>query len=120
MSPQLRILLVFGSALAVYFITNKVRKHKILMEDAIFWIVFSGVLLLVAVFPGIAIWCAGTLGFMSPSNFVFLIIMGLLLVKTFMATAEISLLKNRVNELAQEVALQEKAPKQTPPQDKGC
>lgn len=111
MSPQLRILLVLGSAIAVYFITNKVRKHKILMEDAIFWIVFSVVLLLVALFPGVAIWFAGTLGFMSPSNFVFLVIVGLLLVKTFSASAEISLLKNRINELAQEIALQEKAPK---------
>lgn len=115
MSPQLRIALVLGSALAVYVITNKVRKRKILMEDAIFWIMFSAVLLVVAIFPGIAISCAGALGFMSPSNFVFLVITGLLLVKTFSTSAEVSLLKNRVNELTQEIALQDKAPKQDVP-----
>ena len=45
---------------------------------------------------------------MSPSNFVFLLMLVLLMAKMFANSSEISMLKHRVNELAQENALLEK------------
>lgn len=76
-----------------------------LVEDAIFWMVTALVLVVLAVFPGIAICLSQMLGFMSPANFVYLVVIALLLWKAFMNAAEISRLKAKVTELAQEVAL---------------
>lgn len=105
MSTSLRLLLVIGAVCALAAVGSRVKKSKILMEDAIFWVVAAAVLVVVAAFPGIAIDLAYALGFMSPANFVFLVIIALLLWKVFTNSSELSRLKAKVNELAQEVAL---------------
>lgn len=102
---QLRALLVVGALLALWIVCSRVKKSKILMEDAIFWTVLAFVLVLLAVFPQIAICVSQALGFMSASNFVYLVVMVLLLWKVFTNSSEISRLKAKVNELAQELAL---------------
>ncbi len=102
---QLRVLLVIGALLALLIVCNRVKKSKILMEDAIFWTVLAFVLVLLAVFPQIAICVSQALGFVSASNFVYLVVMVLLLWKVFTNSSEISRLKAKVNELAQEIAL---------------
>ncbi len=105
---SLRILLVCGALFALGVVGRKVKKNKILVEDAVFWVVSAFVLVLLALFPGIAVSVAYALGFVSPSNFVYLCIIALLLWKVFVNSAEISRLKNKVDELAQEVALKDK------------
>lgn len=102
---QLRVLLFVGALLALLVVCRHVRKSKILVEDAIFWAVLSVVLVFLAIFPQIAICVSNLLGFISASNFVYLVIMVLLLWKVFTASSEISRLKSKVNELAQEIAL---------------
>ena len=102
---QLRALLVVGALLALWIVCSRVKKSKILMEDAIFWTVLAFVLVLLGVFPQIAICVSHALGFMSASNFVYLVVMVLLLWKVFTNSSEISRLKAKVNELAQELAL---------------
>ena len=101
----LRIMLVLGALLALFVVGRQVRRQKILVEDAVFWVVLAVIFIVLAVFPGIAISLAHALGFMSASNFVYLAIIVLLLWKVFTNSAEISRLKAKVNELAQEVAL---------------
>ncbi len=108
MPLQQRLLLLAGAILAFLFVTRRVRKRKIRMDDAIFWIVVSIMLVVVAAFPQLALWCAARLGFISASNFVFLLVVGLLLIKVFTLSAELSLLKHKVEELTQEVALRDK------------
>lgn len=105
MSTSLRLLLVIGALCALVAVGSRVKKSKILMEDAIFWVVAAVVLVIVAAFPSIAINLAFALGFLSPANFVFLVIIALLLWKVFTNSSELSRLKAKVNELAQEVAL---------------
>ena len=104
----LRVLLVAGAVLALVVVGRQVRRQKILVEDAVFWVVLAAVFIVLAVFPGVAIELAHALGFMSASNFVYLAIIVLLLWKVFTNSGEISRLKTRVNELAQEVALAHK------------
>lgn len=102
----LRILLVAGALFALWVVASRVKKAKILVEDSIFWIVLALVLVLFAAFPDAVQELAWSLGFMSASNFVFLGIIVLLLWKLFTNSSEISRLKNKVNELAQEIALE--------------
>jgi len=103
----LRTFLIIGAVIAFIFVANRVHKSKILMGDAIFWVLLALLLVILAVFPGIAFFFSGLLGFISPSNFVFLLVMVLLMAKVFANSSEISMLKYRVNELAQENALLE-------------
>ena len=101
----LRVLLIVAAACALGVVGRQVKKEKLLIEDAVFWVVSAAILVIVAIFPGIAINLAYALGFMSASNFVYLVIIALLLWKVFACSSEISRLKVKVNELAQEIAL---------------
>lgn len=107
MPIQQRILLVVGALFVFGFVTRNIRKAKILMADAIFWVVLSLVLVIIGIFPETIIYVSGRLGFMSPSNFVFLVVVALLLMKLFSASAQISILTHKVEELAQEIALRD-------------
>ena len=68
-------------------------------------VLFLLLVLLMAVVPEITFLCAALLGFSSPSNFVFLAVIGLLILKVFSNSVEISVLRHKVEELSQEVAL---------------
>ena len=105
MPLQQRLLLLCGALVAMLMVVNKIKKDKILMVDSIFWVVSSVVMMVVAAGPELAIAFSRILGFQSPSNFVFFCVVGFLFVKVFGDSAEISLLKNRVDELTQELAL---------------
>lgn len=81
MSDTLKGLLIIASVLTVGWILRKIRKNKVKMEDAIFWIFFAAILLLLAIFPEISYELCRIFGIMSPSNLVFLVIIFLLVEK---------------------------------------
>lgn len=108
MSLVLRIVLVVGSLLALWVVINRVRNKKIRIADSVYWVVCAVLMIIFAVFPGIAFFFAGLLGFLSPSNFVFCMIIVLMLVKLFNMACDISKLTDKVEQLAQELALHEK------------
>ena len=107
MSPVLRVVLIVGSLLALWVVINRVRKKKIRIADSVYWVVCAVLMILFAVFPGIAFFFAGLLGFLSPRNFVFCMIIVLMLVKLFNMACDISKLTDKVEQLAQELALHE-------------
>lgn len=80
----IRICLILGSLITAGYILRRVRLAKVQIEDTIFWLLFSAALLILAIFPGIAYWAANLLGFMSPINFVYVVIIFLLLAKQFL------------------------------------
>lgn len=108
MPITLRILLAAGALVAFLIVVKNIKKNKIRMEDAIFWVLLSFILVVVAAVPKIALWCAARLGFISASNFVFLVVIGLLLMKVFSLSAEVSRLKFKVESLVHEEALRNK------------
>ena len=71
------------------------------------WLMFSAALLILAIFPGIAYWAANLLGFMSPINFVYVVIIFLLLAKQFFMSIKLSQLDSKVRILTEQVALNE-------------
>ena len=70
-------------------------------------------LLLVALFPGIAYWVSGLLGFVSPINCVYLIVIFLLLARQFMLSIRVSQLDSRLRVLTERVALNQQRQEQT-------
>lgn len=106
---ELRILLVLGAIFLLVYVFKKVRSTPVQVTDTIFWFVSAMALLLLAIFPSIVFACANVLGVQSPANLVFVIIIAALILRVFLSSMEIAVLKNRVNALSQEVALKEKA-----------
>lgn len=101
----IRVCLIVGSLITAVYVLRRVRHAKIQIEDTIFWLLFSGVLLVLAVFPGIAYWASRLLGFQSPINFVYIVVIFLLLVKQFLLSIRISQLDSRLRILTEQVAL---------------
>ncbi|MCI2184161.1 MAG: DUF2304 domain-containing protein [Olsenella sp.] len=108
MSPILRVVLIIGALLALSVVVRKVRKSKIRIADSVYWVCAAALLLVLAIFPGIAFFFSGLLGFLSPSNFVFVVVIALMLLKLFNLACDVSRLTDKVEQLSQEIALSEK------------
>lgn len=111
MSTTLRALLIFASVLTVIWILRQIRKFKVKMEDAIFWMFFAAVLLILAIIPELSFKLSELLGFMSPINLVFIVIIFLLVEKIFTLSIIVSQLEEKIGILSAEVALRSKAEK---------
>ena len=105
MSSTLRVLLAVASIVTVAWSLSKIRKFKVKMEDAIFWTFFAGVLLIMAIFPEVSFALSRVLGFISPANLVFLVIIFLLIEKIFTISIMVSQLEEKVSVLSAELAL---------------
>ena len=105
--PVIRVCLIIGSLVTAGYSLQRVRSAKVQIEDTIFWLLFSGVLLILAVFPGIAYWASSLLGFISPINFVYIVVIFLLLAKQFFMSIKLSQLDSRLRILTEQVALNE-------------
>lgn len=108
MSVALRICLILLSVSSLFYIIKKIRYSKMQIEYTIFWIVLSLIMIVMAVFPQIVYWITSVMGMLSPANVVYLFIIGVLLLKVFMMTIEISNLENKVKELVQQIGISEK------------
>lgn len=108
MSVTLRTLCVVGSSLTFWIIARRIKKASVSIDDSIFWIVFSFTLLVVALFPNVPQFFANLFGFQATSNFVFLAVITILLMREFTNSLKISQLNARLNELIEEQALQAK------------
>ena len=109
MSTTLRALLIFASVLTVIWILRQIRKFKVKMEDAIFWMFFAAVLLILAIIPELSFKLSELLGFMAPINLVFIVIIFLLVEKIFTLSIIVSQLEEKIGILSAEVALRSKA-----------
>lgn len=108
MQLSLRIILIAVSLLTLAFMIRKIRKSKLQIEYAIFWIGFSFVLFFISLFPQIPIWLAKLCGIESPANFIFLFVIFILLIHEFNLTVKLSNAENRLTRLVQELAIRNK------------
>ena len=105
MALSQRIFLIIGSlATLLYFISN-IRKSKLKINHSIFWMVFGLTLLLLSCIPGSIFYISQILGFQSPANLVYVIVIFMLTVKLFTTTMKLSKLSEQVTALTQELAL---------------
>ena len=108
LSWPLRILLFLGGVVVFTIISLCIRKRRIQLKDGIFWVAFGFLLILVSVFPVLAVWASSILGIQSPSNCVFLILIFLLGCHQFFLTIRISRLEIKNNQLVQNIAIYRK------------
>lgn len=105
MTITLRIVLMIVSLLNCVWTLSSIRKARIKIESSIFWIIFSIVLLVISFVPELVEFGADLLGVQSPSNFIFLVIIFLLILKLFRLTMYLSQLEKKVDHLVQRYAI---------------
>ena len=105
MSVPLRVLLVAVSLLTLIFVVRRIRKSGLKIGYSLFWITLSGLILVLSIFPGIAIKMASVLQIMSPVNFIYLFMIFILLLHSFYLTTRISHLEDEIQNLTQELAI---------------
>lgn len=105
MTTVLRVVLIVMSLLVLLVMLRKIQQSKARIEDSMFWVFFAVLLVIFSVFPGAADWLSDLVGTMSTANFIFLLMIFLLLVKNFSMSLRISQLETKVKELVQRIAL---------------
>ena len=73
MSNTLRIILILSSFIAFLLCVMKIKQSKLKVENAVTWMFGSIILILMSIFSNVVEWISNLLGFVSPVNFVFLI-----------------------------------------------
>lgn len=105
MSVWFQVVLISVSILVGGFMLHSIRKSQVQIQDAIFWIFFSFILLVFSIFPILAEAISMMLGIASAVNFIFLFIIFLLLLHQFQLTKRLSKLDTKLKDLAQVIAL---------------
>lgn len=105
MSITLRILLFLASVVSLLFVRKRLRGSRVRMEDMVFWLFLSVLLVVLSIFPQIAISAAGLIGVQSPVNLVYLIILFFLLLQCFQQSLRISELEEKMNRMISDEAL---------------
>ena len=108
MTPLLRVVLMIASVLVALFILLRIRKKHLNIDDAMYWLFFSLLILVLGIFPDIAEWAATLIGVDAASNFVFLVMIFLILIKLFYVCIDLSIQKQRLTRLIQRLALMNK------------
>ena len=119
MTTMLRIVLICASVLTTALMIHKIRQSKVQIEDSLFWVFFSIILIIFSVFPRSADMISRLVGTYSTSNFIFLFMTFLLLVRVFSMTMRISQLETKLKELVQMVALEQEKAKEQKKDDGG-
>lgn len=107
MSGVLRLFLAVSAAIVFLFVIRQIKRARFDAHDSLFWLALSAGLIVVALFPDIAYVCSELLGFQSPSNFVFLIVIALLLARAFAQQAELVSLRRKLTSLVQEISVRD-------------
>lgn len=102
---MLRVTLIAASIFTTVLMMHKIRRSKVQIEDSLFWVGFAAILIIFSIFPKSADILSDLAGTYSTSNFIFLFIIFLLLIKTFSMTIRISQLEAKLNEFVQQMAL---------------
>ena len=104
-SFALRIVLIACSLILLFFVLRHIKKAGLEIVDSVFWLTIAFLLIVVAIFPQIAYWASGLLGFDAPVNFIFCCGILVLLVRTFRQDQKICELKKKLVRMAQSEAL---------------
>lgn len=105
MSLTLRVFLIVASVISVIYTLRKIRKAQLNIDDSIYWIVMSILLLVMSIFPNAVSWAAKLFGFVGVVNFVFFFMIFAVIIKLFQISIDLSISKHRLNLLIQKTAL---------------
>lgn len=106
MSIILRIILIVCSFFSFFLCVKKIKRSQLKVANSVTWMLGSIFLILMSIFSDLVGWVSEKLGFMSPANFVFLIIITFLLIQTFIYNIQITALNEKIKDLNHYIALE--------------
>ena len=105
MSTTLKITLIILLIFQLILIMNRVKRTKMTIKYASFWIILIIIMTIVALFPTIIFKLAELMGFEKASNMMFLIGFFFLFYISFIITTSISIQNEKIKLLIQEVSI---------------
>lgn len=105
MNISLKIFLIMLLLLQLFLIINRVKRKKMTMKYASFWIFLIIIMTIVVIFPSIVFKLSELAGFEEPSNMIFLLGFFFLFYVSFIITTSISIQNEKIKLLIQEVSL---------------
>lgn len=107
MTYTLRAILIICSIISFALCIRKIKQAKLKVSYSIIWIIGSIILILMSIFSKAVEWISRLLGFAAPVNFVFLVIIGFLLIEMFISNIKLSMLNEKIKNLNHYIALKE-------------
>jgi len=101
----LRIILLIGAVFATIYMLRSVKRSRMRIEDTLFWVFLTLLILVIAIFPQIITFFAGVLGVASEQNLLFLLFLFILLVVGYGNAKANSEQETQLRELTQQIAL---------------
>ena len=106
MSTFFRLALIFVSVLFFGYVIHKIRKSQLQIEHSIFWVALSFLFILFSIFPGLVQWLTHLCGMVAPVNFLFLVMIFILLLRTFIMSIRMAELEEKVKKFDAKIAIQ--------------
>lgn len=103
--PKLQIEMAIAALFLLIIILFCLIKSRMSIRNSIAWLLLPLVFLLVTIFPGPVSALATSLGFETLANFIFLVVIGLLIIICFFLTVALSREQNQIKKLIQEVSI---------------
>lgn len=107
MTVLLQVMLIIFSFLNLFYTIFQIRKSHLTIDDAIFSICFSFILIFMSLFPQVIMDLSAAFGFYSASNFVLVFIVFLLIIQTLKLQTRLSNVNEKLKTLNQAIALKE-------------
>ena len=101
----LLIILIIACVVTLFFVIRKIKKSQFKIGDTLYWLFFCLLLLVMGIFPKAIYWVSDLIGFEAPSNFIFVVIIFLLLIKIFLLDARLAKVEDKQIKLAQKYAI---------------
>ncbi|MDD6572463.1 MAG: DUF2304 domain-containing protein [Thermoflexaceae bacterium] len=105
MSIYLRILLIVVCVFTSQYVLYKIRKSQMKIEGALYWLFFSALILILSFFPEIGMAVSSWIGIESTANFIFLVIIFLLIIKVFFLSLKGSQIEYKLSVVIEELAI---------------
>lgn len=107
MTLTLRIILIIASSLSCLMCIKNIKKAKLKIDNSIVWLLGSILLIIMSIFSNLVEWISVKLGFLAPVNFVFVVIIGFLLIELYFNNIKITELNEKVKNIAHHIAIKE-------------
>ena len=105
MNFSLKISLIVLLVIQLFLIIGRMKKKKMTIKYACFWIILVFIMALVVIFPETIFKLSEKVGFVEPSNMVLLLGFFFLFYLSFIITTSISIQNEKIKTLIQEVSL---------------
>ena len=108
MSLSLRVFLLLMALVFLVIIVRTINKKKLHIQYSFPWMLIAAAMLLLAIFPQIAVFLCSVTGIQTPSNLIYLMGIVILLLISFYQTILISRQANRIVRLTQILSIVKK------------